>query len=379
MAFTVSLARCTDYSPGLLAAALEEVLAPLGGIRDHVSPGDRVLIKPNLLAPKRPEDAVTTHPQLVKAVILKIQEHGAVPVVGDSPGGRNTRASYRALLKKTGIQQVLDETGVEPVYFDEPTITVSSERAQTFRKMTVAGILDEVDAVVCLPKLKTHIFTYYTGAVKLLYGYIPGILKAEYHLHAGRDVATFADLLLDLNETFPPALSIMDAVVGMEGSGPQHGDPRRIGLLLASASSTALDFVAATIIGIDPLSVPTITRAADRIIGPQSLDEIAIYGPSIGDIAIDDFALPATLDIGHIPPFLFTIAQRVAAIRPVINPGRCIMCGKCTEDCPPSAIRQEPGGVPHIDYRQCIRCFCCHELCPVGAISVKRPLLRRFL
>lgn len=375
----VSVTRCRSYDPAEVKTALEACLLPLGGIMQYVHPGDRVLIKPNLLASRGPEAAVTTHPSVVRAVVELVQEQGATVLVGDSPGGRNTPSSYRALLEKTGMLQILDDTGAEPVYFDSPTMTIVSESARTFRKFTVTGALRDVDTVIGISKLKTHLFTTYTGAVKLLYGYIPGVAKAEYHLHAGRDIDTFAGLLLDLYATFPPSLSIMDAVVGMEGLGPQHGRPRDIGLLLASPSAPALDMAASAIVGFDPLSIPTIRCAVKEGIGPLNLGEVEWSGPRLEEVMIPDFAPSIKINPGRIPPILYALAQRVAAASPAIDRSACIRCGTCAQDCPPGAIRFVPGSYPSIDYGKCIRCFCCHELCPAGAVSIKVPLLRRML
>jgi len=198
-----------------------------------------VLIKLNLLAAKPPEAAVTTHPSFVKAVVRMVQELGAVPIVGDSPGGRSTVTSYRSLLEVTGIRQVIDETGCEAARFDDETVEVFTDSAKSFKKLKLAKAVMDADAIISLPRLKTHTLTYFTGAVKMLYGYMPGITKTEYHLHTARDVNLFADLLLDIHEARKPDLTIMDAVVGMEGAGPQHGSPRKIGLVLTSKSCTA--------------------------------------------------------------------------------------------------------------------------------------------
>ncbi|MDT8357168.1 MAG: DUF362 domain-containing protein [Methanomicrobiaceae archaeon] len=376
---SVSVARCTNYDPAGVRTALDACLLPLGGMGRCVRPGDRVLIKPNLLASKDPSSAVTTHPSVVRAVVELVQEKGATAIVGDSPGGRNTPSSYRALLKRTGMLGVCEDTGAEPVYFDSPTMTVVSESARTFRKFTVTGALNDVDTVIGVSKLKTHLFMHYTGAVKLLYGYIPGVAKAEYHLHAGRDMSTFARLLLDLHATFPPSLSIMDAVVGMEGLGPQHGKPRKIGLLMASPSAPALDMASSSVVGFDPLSIPTIRGAVEEGTGPASLEEVDWFGPPLEEVKVPDFVPSIRMNPGRVPPFLYAFAQRLAAASPVIDQNACIRCGTCAQDCPPGAIRFIPGSYPSIEYGKCIRCFCCHELCPAGAVSVKVPLLRRML
>lgn len=378
MSYEVSVVRCDSYASATIRAAVEDCLRPAAGLRGVVGKGSRVLIKPNLLAAKRPEQAVTTHPALVEAVVRMVQEAGGVPVVGDSPGGRSTATSYASLLEKTGMRAMAEETGCELVSFDD-AVSVAPAGARTFRKLKIAREVLDADAVIALPKLKTHQLTYYTGAVKLLYGYVPGATKTEYHLHTGRDVDLFAELLMDIHAARVPDLAIMDGVVGMEGRGPSSGRPRQIGLLLASRSCTALDFVACSALGMEPLSVPTVKKAHERGLGPGSLEEIAVRGVSLDAVRLRDFARAETMDMSRMPPALMGLASRIGGSRPKINAGRCRRCGICARDCPAKAISFCEAMAPEIDYKACIRCYCCQEICPHGAVDVHTPLLRRLI
>jgi uncharacterized protein (DUF362 family)/Pyruvate/2-oxoacid:ferredoxin oxidoreductase delta subunit len=379
MAYEVSLVKCDSYDESRVMAAVEESLKPLGGLSSVVKKGDRVLIKLNLLASKRPEQAVTTHPALAKAVVELVQELGGVPVLGDSPGGSNTGTSYKSLLKNTGIQQVADETGCPIVSFDEQTADIFSDKARTFKKLKIAKAVLDADVVIGLPKMKTHALTYYTGAVKLLYGYVPGVTKTEYHLHTGRDVNVFAEMLLDIHDTRPPELYIMDGVIGMEGRGPSGGDPRKIGLIMASKSATAMDFVATAVLGMDPLAVPTVKRAFERGSGPGKLAEVTVYGENVASVTMKDFRKADTMDMSRMPPAVMGIMSRIGGTRPKIDKGKCKKCGVCARDCPPKAMSFIKGSVPKIDYDKCIRCYCCQELCPQNAVSIRTPVLRRLI
>ena len=379
MTCRVSIARCRTYDPDVVRPAVAAALEPLGGMGKFVGKGQRVLVKPNLLSSRPPEAAVTTHPSVVQAVVEEVRRAGAEPVLGDSPGGRNTGQSYERLLRRTGMAGVAEATGCELVSFDDTTVEVQAPGAKSFRRFTVGKAVTDADRVIVLPKLKTHQLTYYTGAVKVLYGYIPGLRKAEYHLHTGTDAETFSDLLLDLHSALPPTLAIMDAVVGMEGRGPSNGNPREIGLVLASDSCPALDLVACSIVGLDPAAIPTVRKAGERGIGPKDLAEVEVLGERIEEVRVPDFEKPGTMRIAKLPPFLLHAAQSLLAARPEIYPGRCIMCGKCAEGCPPGAIRWAKGQVPSIRYRHCIRCYCCQELCPQGAIEVAYPWFRRVM
>jgi uncharacterized protein (DUF362 family)/NAD-dependent dihydropyrimidine dehydrogenase PreA subunit len=375
--YQVAIARCRTYDPEAVRSAVASSLAPLGGIGRFVKPGERVLVKPNLLASRPPEAAVTTHPSVVRAVVDEVQGAGAEAVIGDSPGGRNAGQSYERLLRRTGMRGVAEATGCGVVSFDDATAEVQAPQARSFKKFTVAKAVIDADRVIVLPKLKTHQLTYYTGGVKILYGYIPGLRKAEYHLHTGTDAETFSDLLLDLHSALPPTLAVMDAVVGMEGQGPSNGNPREIGLVLASGSCTALDLVACSIVGFDPLQIPTVRKAGERGIGPKDIGETEILGEAVSDVRIEGFEKPGTMLLARLPPSVMKTVGYLFGSRPEIYPGRCISCGRCAEACPPKAIRWTKGQVPSIRYRHCIRCYCCQELCPQGAVEVAYPWIRR--
>ncbi|HMK47707.1 MAG TPA: DUF362 domain-containing protein [Methanocella sp.] len=379
MNYEVSVVRCEEYDDEKVRAAIEECLKPLGGMQSVVKNGSRVLVKPNLLSAKKPEEATTTHPSVVKAVVRLVQEQGGVPVIGDSPGGRNTSSAVKSLMKTTGMQAVADETGCEIVSFEEPVVDVTSDAARIYKKFTIAKAVKDADVVIGLPKLKTHQLTYYTGAVKLLYGYIPGIMKSENHLHTGKDPKLFAELLLDLHEMRRPDLTIMDAVVGMEGRGPSAGNPKQIGLVMASKSCTALDFVATSAVGMEPLTIPTVAGASERGVGPKNMGEIELFGPDLASVMVRDFKKAETMDMSRVPAVVLNLATSMIASKPKIDPQKCKKCGVCARDCPPRAMTFVKGRVPAIDYKVCIRCYCCQELCPENAVRVHLPVARKAL
>jgi uncharacterized protein (DUF362 family)/Pyruvate/2-oxoacid:ferredoxin oxidoreductase delta subunit len=376
--YQVSLVPCSTYDPERLQSALQETVAPWGGL-EGVLAGERILLKLNLLTAKPPEAAVTTHPSVLRAMIDFLQANGRDVVVGDSPGGIHTPRSFQRLLEITGIAPVIRDTGCEVVFFDDQVLEYRSTVARTYSRFPIPRILTEVDNVIGLPRLKTHQLTVLTGAVKLLYGYIPGTRKAEYHLHTGKNVNMFAELLCDLYATFPPTFTLMDGIVAMEGNGPHHGSPRPLGFLLAGTSAPAVDFMAAWMTGFDPLQIPTIRIAADRDLGPRELSEIQTFGPDPAGLRVLDFCPPDAHRLFSLPEFFVAGAQRFLAVRPTVNRHRCKRCGFCEHHCPARAVTCDVNGFPVISSSRCIRCFCCQELCPAGAILVHRPLVRRLL
>ncbi|HLO25930.1 MAG TPA: DUF362 domain-containing protein, partial [Geobacteraceae bacterium] len=240
---TVAITKAESYDRVTVKTAMLLLLAPLGGMKAFVRPGERVLLKPNMLYAKAPEFAVTTHPEVLRAAIELVQEAGGIPLVGDSPGF----GDFRKVAGKSGMLRVTEETGAEPVEFSEALEVPASG---LFKRFELARPYLEADRVINLPKLKTHEMMTMTCGVKNLFGAVVGHAKAGWHMKAGTDREMFARMLLEIYLLRPPDLTIVDAVSAMEGNGPGSGDPRDVGLLLAGINPVAVDVIAAEIAGI---------------------------------------------------------------------------------------------------------------------------------
>lgn len=373
---TVSISRCSSYDSGEVSSALDAALAPLGGMAAFVSPGQSVLLKVNLLSRALPERAVTTHPELVRAVIRAARAAGGEVSVGDSPGGPNTAGGVRRIWEDSGIGAVCAEEDVPLLLFDDACTRVNNGAGSLYGSFTLGSAVVDTDVLISLPKFKTHGFMMFTGAVKNLFGCIPGLEKAQYHLKVP-DRDDFGSMLLDLMLACRPALAIMDAVVGMEGEGPAGGTPRHIGALLASPDSVALDVIASSMAGLDPMEVYSIKAAARRGIGPKSADDVEVLGEDWRALAPTSFALP-TRDLSALmPSWLGKRVRGWTTARPFLErAGDCTRCKKCQENCPVSAIVVGKSG-PVFDHGTCIRCYCCQELCPPQAIGLKVPPIAR--
>lgn len=377
----VTLVPCADYSPEALAAALEKALSDLGGIERFVKKGTRVALKPNLLMSKRPEEAVTTHPAFARALISLIQKAGGTVTVAESPGGPYFKQYLEGVYRACGYKAIADETGCA-LNTDLTEAEVNNPGAKYLKKLQIIKPLTDADLVINLPKLKTHGQMVYTGAVKNMFGAIAGTTKIEYHMRmAGCD--QFADGLIDIFLSVKPELTIMDAVVGMEGAGPSGGKPKKIGLILASTDAFALDTAAAHVIGLKPEQVPVLRQAAARGLAPKSIEEIMFPGLRPDQARVPSFDIPmldnlegVSMSEGAIPGFL----ARFIKPRPVFRHERCTGCAECVSFCPAKVISMKDKR-PYADLSACIRCFCCQELCPSKAVDVRRPprILRPFL
>lgn len=372
----VSIEQCRDYDPLAIRSALDAVLSPLGGMAAFVRPGQRVLLKVNLLSRAEPDRAVTTHPEVVRALIHSVRQAGGIPSVGDSPGGPNTPGMVRRIHETSGIGAVCLDEGIDLLLFDDDQVRCDSPGAALFGSFTLGRAVAETDVLISVPKFKTHGFMMFTGAVKNLFGCIPGLEKAQYHLRVP-DRGDFGSMLVDLMLACRPSLAVMDAIVGMEGDGPAGGTPRAIGALVASSDCVALDMVAAAMAGLAPLEVYSNRAAADRGIGPSSLDEITTVGADWRELAPDGFALPARDLSRGMPPWLRRRLQSVALPRPVLTDATgCTKCNTCARSCPVDAIVVGSDG-PVFDRDTCIRCYCCQELCPPQVIGLRTPALAR--
>jgi uncharacterized protein (DUF362 family)/Pyruvate/2-oxoacid:ferredoxin oxidoreductase delta subunit len=368
----VAIVRCPTYDYPQVLAGVRAVLEPLGGMGAFVKRGDRVLLKPNLLSGKHPARCVTTHPAIVKAVAQLVQEVGGVPAIGDSPGVGN----LRRVAVQAGIAEVADEVGCPLVEFKK-VAAIQTDEAYTFRRFELAQAVLEADVVVNLPKVKTHSQTLLTLGVKNIFGCIPGMRKAQWHLKAGIDHSYFAGMLVELCQIVKPALTIVDGIIGMEGEGPNNGDPRPLGLILAGGNPFALDTTICRIIGIPPEELLTIQAARERGVEVIDPKQIEVLGLSAEDVGVTPFRLPKRFDIQwNLPGFLRKPLKNIFTPKPIVNGDLCKVCGACAEVCPPQAIVLSDRGV-RINYHKCIRCYCCQEVCPEGAVHLQEGWVRR--
>ncbi len=373
----VMVLECKEYNIGLIKEKLKQGLKPWGGIEAFVKPGQKVLLKTNLLMAKSPDEAVTTHPALVQAVVELVQEVTGQITIGDSPGGPFNQGRLKKIYRKTGMEEVADKSGVELNWNFEST-NLSFPNGKFLKNVRVGEFITDADVIINLPKFKSHGLTKMTGGVKNMFGAIPGLLKAEYHFNM-QEIDDFANALLDIFMVTDPDLTIMDGIIGMEGEGPSGGEPIELGKLLISSNPPALDVVMAELAGVEPESIPTIVAAKDRGLIYQ-LEEIEILGI---EIKSEGFTVPtidqsAQLLERRLPKPLARFLRARLRPRPIFNDDICIQCGACIRSCPSQVIKKTKTGV-EVDLDGCIRCFCCQELCPEEAVEIHRPWLGRIL
>ncbi|NDL68837.1 DUF362 domain-containing protein [Anaerotalea alkaliphila] len=372
----VALVRCEDYREDKVLQAVERGLDLLGGPGAFLRPGEKILLKPNLVAADPPERCSTTHPAVFGAVAKVLQKAGAQLSYGDSPGFHSPGAAAKA----SGIGEVARALQIPLADFVTGRTIFYQEGIQNKRFVIANGIFAQ-DGLVSLPKLKTHGFARMTGCIKNQFGCIPGKLKGEMHVKLP-SALDFSRMLVDLNRYIAPRLYVMDGILAMEGEGPRGGTPKPMRVLLFSADPVALDATVCRMIGLDPALVPTTVYGQET--GMGSMEGVELVGDPFDSFLDEGFEVKREPVKPYRKGALLKALNNLVIPKPYILEEKCVKCGVCVLMCPvkpkalqfPDRSRKTP---PVYHYQRCIRCYCCHELCPKSAIRLQTPVLRRAL
>lgn len=361
----VSVIKCPDYEYSGVKKSVSKAINLADSLKKHVHEGDKVLLKVNLLQAREPEAAVTTHPAVVRAVCEEILECGATPVVGDVLNSQMDRGKNS--MEMSGIKSVCDELGVRAI--DLKTngfVKVDIPRSVQMNCLWMAKDVLDADFVISLPKMKTHMLTGYTGAIKNFFGCIPFGERMRSHL-TGTD-SCFSEVLSDIYSVIKPGFCVMDGIVGMEGAGPSHGDIRSFGIVAAGRDCVSVDAVCSGLMGFG--NVNTISVADTRSLGIGDLKKIEVVGDKVDhfNTKMPNISIRKSQKIAvFIPPGVRDLlAGTLLKIEPRVDESKCKKCGVCRNVCPAKAISLND--CPVFDRKKCLKCFCCHELCPEGAI-----------
>lgn len=369
----VSIVKCENYDPQKVKHVINKSLELIGGIENIIKPDDKVLLKVNVIVGFPPERAATTHPSIVRSMVEIVKEAGGIPWVGDSSGAYGYTAQS---LELSGIKKAAEEAGGKLVNFESTGMYDIQVNGKILTSAKIAKPVIDCDVLVSLPKLKTHMMTKYTGAVKNFYGVIPGTGKAAIHRLAATE-ESFSNAVIDLYSVLKPKLAIMDGIVGMEGEGAINGTPIESKVIISSTDCVALDAVSSEIMGFSHKDIMTTCIAHDRGLGTGELGQIEILGEKIDNVKMNFkksnhiyYKLP-----GFLGKFMFKNVENMSKVE--ISKDECKKCKICINSCPASAITLEPS--PFIDQKKCIKCYCCHELCRNSAVKLKTSFLGKQL
>lgn len=369
----VSLITCSSYDEEEIYKAVKKSIELIGGL--NIKPNSRVLIKPNLLRPRHPKYAVTTHPSIIKAIIRLLKQKNCRILVGDSPGFHNPLTT----AKVSGILEICKQENVPFIKFEKKKAYLYRD-AILMKRLEISNIIDEVDYIVNVPKLKTHVMMGVTLAIKNNFGFMIGLAKSKSHLKL-KDGDKFASMLVDLNNFIKPTINIMDGVIGMEGEGPANGDPINSNIISASYDSLAMDIVMCKFMGIDPPSILTNKVGLSKKEG-NFMDNIEIVGEDLEKVKKKFKTCEQRAVTFLESKSLSKILGNLMTSRPKISPKKCKACQECIKICPTKTISlKDYGGkqAAWIDKKNCIRCYCCHEICPYDAIDIKKSIIGELL
>ncbi len=368
----VALVKCTNYEQEIVNRAIRQSVDFIGGMRRYLKPGDVALLKVNLLSAG---EGVHTHPSVARAVIELVKEVGGVPVVADTPGVFHVGNEATTAMVTSGLEAVAKEAGCKAFQFETRGFAeVPVLKGKKLHSIYAAKTALEADVIISLPKLKTHGLTLFTGAVKNMFGTVSPRTRRTIHAQQA-SAKDFSEALVDIYSVVKPRLTIMDGVIGMEGEGPAHGDLKPVGVILASADGVALDAVASRMVGFEPMEIQTTRVATDRGLGNGDMGGIKVLGERVEDVTVT-FKRPPSWQ-SNLPPWLMSLINRLAYVRPQVDVEKCVQCGVCAKSCPVEALRLAP--YPTFNREKCIECYCCNELCPKGAIVLERSWLARVI
>ncbi|GHT56538.1 hypothetical protein AGMMS50233_08570 [Endomicrobiia bacterium] len=367
----ISLVKCDDYSKA--DNAVREAVNLIGGVSVFVRPSERILIKPNLLSPKDPSKAVTTHPEIVRAVIRLVKEVGAVPLVGDSPGG--AIRDIKNLWKVTLMEKICVEENVKLVNFEAAGSKEFDIGDKNIKKVNFSNAVLDCDGIVNLPKLKTHMLMSFSAGVKNLYGCVPGLMKVEYHKYASKN-KEFADFLSKIYLFFKDKIrfTLVDGILSMEGNGPSAGDIRKTNLIAASSDAAILD---AYLLNELNYNISDSDLLKNLKITKDIFNKIELAGEPSKNFNFKNFRFPNLRKLDLLPRFIVRILGKLLWMKVDINKKMCVKCMLCIRACPIGAIRHKSNAHPYVYAKKCISCFCCHEMCPSKAVGFKKSILAK--
>lgn len=300
MSYIVSLEKCNFYAQNEVDKSVIKLINNLDSILKFVKKGQKVLLKPNIVKGANPEECATTHPVVIEAVIKILKEQNCKVFVGDNPFADDAIEA----MNICGIYDVCKKHDVEIAIFDQK-INIKNKNGLVVKEFSLTHYLQEVDAIINIPKLKTHSQLYFTGAVKNLYSIMPGPKRGFYHLKYS-NMEYFANMLLDLYYLLRKkvVLNIIDGIYGMEGNGPCGGNPKFAGILAASSDAIALDFVMCNLIGLDVKNLATAYYAKKRKDFLFNPNNIKIVGEAIENIKIKPFKEAEFHTLNMMPKFV---------------------------------------------------------------------------
>lgn len=336
----------------------------------------KILIKPNLILPKKPEYAATTHPKILKAVIQWLKSFKPKEIIVADSSGTKYPGITKTAFMMSGLKKVCEEENVQYLAFeDTPLKKYIIHNPVVLEEIYSSELLEDVDIIINLPKIKTHSQCTLTCSIKNIFGTLILGNKAKMHSKFPK-LKDFCAALVDIYSVSKPQLTIVDGYLCQEGQGPANGDVVKMNLILSGYDPVAIDTVVCKIIGFKPTRILYLKQAEEKGLGTTNLNEIEILGEKINDI-YHAFKPPREISSPMVLPdwIISPIKKLFFHGKIEFNPQKCKQCSTCWENCPSQAIMPisitDNKLFPQWIKKKCIFCYCCLELCPHNAIQTK--------
>ncbi len=369
----VYLKYLDSYDIDSVRRAVRESFAQVN-IEKIIKPKMKILIKICMPYKTTPDTGVCTHPAIVRGVIDVLNEFGVNCVVADSPYGKLSNNTLDAIYMNTGMLEVANTTKCE-LNNDLKSCVVETPNGVKAKSIKMLDIINDVDAIINIGKLKIDETLGYIGACTNLFGLLPGDVKTLVKNRLNT-VADFNDYIIDIIDALNDklVLNIIDGVVALEAG----NSPRMLSCLAVSENVYSLDASMIDVLGLKyKHTIMEQAEARDKI----DLDSpYNILGDELDGFKVEDFAL---YDMTNDKLLSTSKRKRNSYFRNhqqrvVINPHKCKGCGICSKICPTGAImmKYDKDGelYAYVDYKKCIFCNKCFVGCPYKVVDIKTPM-----
>lgn len=359
------------YDEGKVSRCVRNALDLLGGIGKFVKSGDKVLLKPNFVAPRPQQAGATTDLRVLEEVVNEVMDSAATPIIAEGSGLEfNTDLTFKTL----GVKNWTESKGIKLVNIDrEELMKVKIDDGFVLREILIPRIIKEADVLINVPKMKTHVLASVSFGLKNIMGLLPYSEKRKMHTRG------LGNALIDLSKVIIPNLTIVDGIIAMEGEGGVYGDPVDLGVIVSGKNVSAVDYVCCNIVCVEPREVAYLKRALDsptfrkiRVVG-EDIDSVkrpfklpkkgVTYQFTYQSLFYLDAVLSKIIRKKTILPTIF----RHFGTRPKIESKKCPEgCRQCLDVCPTKAINEKG----NIRTDLCVRCLFCYDVCRHNAVKI---------
>lgn len=275
----VSIVKTENHSYEAIKQAVDQVIRDIGGLEDIIKPGNKVIIKPNLVA--CPTDRLSggvTRWEVCLAIYEAVKAVGAIPVIAESSAAG---ADTELTIAKCGYQELRDK-GIPVIDLknkENARCTMDVEDGVVFEKINTWEMVQDADAIITVPVMKTHDQTEITLGLKNLKGLLIDTQKKDFHKKG------LIEGVVDWCKTLKPCLEIIDGTYGQQGLGPIFGETKEMNLIIGSKDLVACEAVTGKIMGYEPEEVMITKASHQRGMGEMDLSKIEVVGKQIAEVA----------------------------------------------------------------------------------------------